>query len=215
MKHVNGVWSPDEIKTRWLEGPFINGLPSYQYDDIQQVVQACGKRLNVAIDGGACVGIWTIHLARYFKRVIAFEPIPHIFACLEKNTEVYGPERGSERALDLYRAALSDKVSQLAMTPRAVGWAAHPHTKSRGEPQYFPCMTVDSLKLDQLDLLKLDLEGHEYAGLLGARETIIRCKPFVIVEEKLDKMKRAIGFLTDLGMTCTSVQNGHDYFFRW
>ena len=76
-------------------------------------------------------------------------------------------------------------------------------------------MTVDSLKLDQLDLLKLDLEGHEYAGLLGARETIMRCKPFVIVEEKLDKMKRAIGFLTDLGMTCTGVQNGHDYFFRW
>lgn len=215
MRQINGLWCPDDIKTKWLEAPLVFGLPAYQYDDIQEVIKVCGDRKGIAIDGGACIGAWTIHLMRYFTRVVAFEPIPHIFECLEKNTEIYKPDKGSEKHVDLYRLALSSTRSMLPMTKRSVGWAAWPHSKSQGEPTLFSAMAVDDLNLKELDLLKLDLEGHEYAGLCGARMTIMRCKPVVVVEEKLDNTRRATAMLQELGMRLVSVKNKHDYVYAW
>jgi hypothetical protein len=47
---------------------------------------------------------------------------------------------------------------------------------------YVPMITVDSLGLDDIDLMQLDLEGYEYDALVGAKETIERNKPVIIVE---------------------------------
>lgn len=216
MKYINGIWLNDECKTTWLESPMINGLPAYQYDDIQEILEACGDRRGVCVDGGANVGVWTVHLMRYFHRVIAFEPIPHIYECLEKNVAAYSPDRGSPKQTEILRVALSDHDGTVPMTPRSgLGWAVHPHSKSKAKPTEMHCLKLDSLGLQRLDLLKLDLEGHEYEALQGAMKTIERCKPVVVVEEKLDKMQRSVGLLLSLGMECVGVYNKHDFLFVW
>ncbi len=43
-------------------------------------------------------------------------------------------------------------------------------------------LRLDDVDLQELDLIKLDLEGAELGALAGARVTIHRCKPAVIVE---------------------------------
>lgn len=45
-----------------------------------------------------------------------------------------------------------------------------------------PCVSVDSLVLARLDLLKVDVEGMEGEVLEGALPTIRRCHPAIVVE---------------------------------
>lgn len=51
-----------------------------------------------------------------------------------------------------------------------------------------PTLALDSLQLARVDLIKLDVEGMEMEALAGARETIARHHPILIIETiKLDK----------------------------
>ncbi len=45
-----------------------------------------------------------------------------------------------------------------------------------------PSVTIDSLKLPYCGLIKLDIEGAEMDALLGALDTIRRCKPVIVIE---------------------------------
>lgn len=42
--------------------------------------------------------------------------------------------------------------------------------------------SIDSLKLDRVDFIKIDAEGSELDILQGAQETLRRCKPIVVME---------------------------------
>jgi FkbM family methyltransferase len=52
-------------------------------------------------------------------------------------------------------------------------------------------ITIDSLRLDRADLIKIDVEGMELAVLAGARRTIQDCRPLLFVEH-LKSDKRAL-----------------------
>jgi hypothetical protein len=44
--------------------------------------------------------------------------------------------------------------------------------------------TLDSFEFDFVGLIKLDIQGAEYPALIGARETILRHRPVLLIEEK-------------------------------
>ena len=48
----------------------------------------------------------------------------------------------------------------------------------------FEILTIDSLKLDDVDLLQLDVEGFEHQAILGALETIQKSWPLIVLELK-------------------------------
>ena len=53
-------------------------------------------------------------------------------------------------------------------------------------------ITIDSLELPALHILKIDAEGMEFEVLAGARNTIARCAPVIHVEHlKVDKVELA------------------------
>jgi FkbM family methyltransferase len=69
----------------------------------------------------------------------------------------------------------------------------------------------------QIDLVKIDVEGHEYRAMLGARKTLARCKPIVISEFSPHNLPGRSGtsgreyleFFTDLGYeVCTISKRG-------
>ena len=43
-------------------------------------------------------------------------------------------------------------------------------------------VALDTLQFDKLDFMKVDIEGMEEKALRGAKESIIRCKPVLYVE---------------------------------
>lgn len=217
MHQINGVWLPLTDNGQWLrKHPVVDGEVRYQYDRIEACVSLCQHhgRTRVALDGGAHIGLWSIHLAKHFDSVLAFEPVPKNFECLQHNLQPYAHK------VDLHQAALGLTKGNVLMTPRVsdegsiksitwradIGGNAHTHVAA--------CINIDSLQLPVLDLLKLDIEGSEHAALIGAQETLLRCRPVVIVEDKHDPHKRALEYLTQLGMVL-HIHVRHDYLFLW
>jgi FkbM family methyltransferase len=126
------------------------------------------KRRGVAIDGGAHVGSWTKALENKFEKVIAFEPSKDNFKCLKRNVSA-----------DIHRKALGEKAKRISIEktdPRNTG---QDHVVEGNEVDM---IAIDSLNLDELDFLKLDVEGYEYFALEGAKNTLEKCKPVVLIE---------------------------------
>jgi FkbM family methyltransferase len=130
---------------------------------------------GTAIDGGASIGAWAHGMSRYFKRVIAFEPMPETFQMLAANTEATSNIQCRNQALMNKPGRISMKapIGNDAMKARYVDW------DDGGRVQ---AITIDSLNLSNCDLIKLDVEGAEPLALDGAAETIARFHPALILE---------------------------------
>jgi FkbM family methyltransferase len=60
-------------------------------------------------------------------------------------------------------------------------------------------VSIDSLNLPWVDLIKLDVEGMEALALAGARQTIERCKPIVSVEIVKSDRQQIAAYFAGLG----------------
>lgn len=136
---------------------------------------------SIAIDGGAHLGGWTDILADHFKTVHAFEPARDTFAKLQANMA------GREN-VRLYNMALMQKRQLVAMQRRDKALTGRMIKPGGGDILACP---IDDLDLQSCGFIKLDVEGCEFFALKGARRTLKRCRPFVMVEmdgrgERLD-----------------------------
>lgn len=135
---------------------------------------------SLAVDGGAHIGTWTRLMADCFAQVIAVEPSPDTFEALTANMRTFGCTN-----VDLRPVALgaSPGTISLHLDPKQ---AARKNTGARyvRDGGTIPRETLDSWALPTLGFLKLDVEGSEPYVLMGARETLARCRPIVLFENK-------------------------------
>lgn len=60
-------------------------------------------------------------------------------------------------------------------------------------------IALDGLGLPRVDLIKLDIEGMEHEALEGARETIMRCRPVLLIEHVKSGRDLLRGWLAERG----------------
>lgn len=127
---------------------------------------------GVAIDAGAHVGNHTLWMSVMCGlKVVAFEP--GRYDDLLRNIEL----NGLEEKVTAYKYALSDRSERLAYMGRG---------KFRPGPEdkaIFETARIDDFKIEDVSLIKVDVEGMEPKVLLGAEETIKRCRPVIYAEE--------------------------------
>jgi FkbM family methyltransferase len=146
---------------------------------------------SVAIDVGANLGEWTVPFARSVGaagRVIAIEPAPRIAASLEATLAA-----NALRQAEIIRCAIGDHNGQ---TEFAVPVVTSVHTDTGRarigpagvgqEALRVPLRSLDSLtaehSLDRLDLIKIDVEGHERQVLDGAAAILDQYRPTLVIE---------------------------------
>lgn len=153
--------------------PKVEGRRMYQAQHIQQSLQLCAQR-RTALDVGGHVGFWSYYLALAFQRVHAFEPNELFAQCFERNVRAKG--------VTLHRVALGDAERRIALEvdPENTG-ATHVRAGVEGA---IPMRRLDDFAFADVDFIKIDVEGFERQVLEGARETLARCRPVVIVEQK-------------------------------
>jgi FkbM family methyltransferase len=172
MKTVAGIYLPDG--EAHMPEYLINSGGVYQPRQLNRSLQFVTS-WDLAIDIGAHVGMWSKYLVEKFKRVIAFEPMPQMRACLDRNVV-------SDR-LQVIPIALGNEHGAVSFDyDEAHTGATHINRK---QPGLIPIGKLDDFKLTGIGYIKLDTEGFELNVLEGARETLLASKPIIIVEDKL------------------------------
>lgn len=161
-----GAWWPlyDHAPEKCIQ--FVrHGLPA-----VERVTHYCTK-MRDCVQAGGHAGFWPLALSAHFEHVHTFEPERALFDCMTRNCAAAN--------VTMYRHGLGSKCGPASFKSHvsAGSWRVDPD----GEHQ-INLLTVDVLKLKQLDALLLDIEGYEVEALAGAADTIERCRPVILCE---------------------------------
>ena len=164
----------------------------------------CGTILH----GGGHIGVVSLALATRFAHVRVFEAADDNYAWLAANV-------AHEPRIAATYGALGDGQPSAVVRHK---YSATHHVRGPGN---VPCYRIDDLGLTDLDVVLLDLEGGEMVALHHAQETILRCRPLLVIEEWprwMPRYRRQPGdvdrLLTSLGYTYIDAA-GFDLVFRY
>ena len=157
------------MKELWRGEPEVRWLP------------ALADRARNSLDVGAHKGVYSYFLARCSKHVYAFEPNPKNFTVLKRNLG---------RRVTVSPLALSNRSGPAVLrVPRHRGGYSNQGASlsARKVPSNYKEVRIEAARLDDLDIpdvgfIKIDVEGFEGEVLEGARLTIARDRPVLLVE---------------------------------
>ena len=154
---------------------------------------------DVVLDCGANVGIHSCALARRVGAeglVIAVEPMSELAARLRLNCELNRLEN-----VTVVEKAVSSRQGKALLFPPHPGGpnqgqaSLHVRSELANVAREVELETVDGLlcrqKVNDLRLIKLDVEGHEFQALKGASEAIRRWRPYLLFEFDPDAYRAA------------------------
>jgi len=128
------------------------------------------------IDVGANVGGFSIRLARYFKEVHAFEPNEFNADALNENIVL-----NKITNIVQHKVGLGDKEMECQMSMRG-GGSSILATLPELEYATIQVKTLDSLNIPDVGAIKIDTEGYDEQVLEGAKNTILKYKPILVIE---------------------------------
>ena len=156
-------------------------------------LQKISTSFRVAVDIGANQGLYSYKMSRHFLEVYAFEINP----ALTLNLRRYAAEN-----IRIFDWGLSSREGEATLyTPvlengfALTGWASLSRADTLQEIQNLNGKAhliempvrigmLDALKLQHVDLVKIDVEGHEVEVLKGALETLRCNRPHLLIETK-------------------------------
>lgn len=156
---------------------------------IQNEIQVEGTNI---IDVGANNGQITVELAHLvgdMGKVISFEPQRIIFQQLCANVFVNGLDNvyafnlaiGNENGL-----ITIEKPNYFNEGPVNFG---NVHVGVQDNYDFIEIKSLDTFDLDNVSVLKIDVQGYEKQVLLGAKETILKNKPIIFLEVESDQLE--------------------------
>ena len=159
-------------RRKWRSGLYDKLLTS----SILRVLPDYIKPNTLTIDVGGNSGYQTYFHANY-NNVVTYEPVPELFKVLSENL------RGLEKKVTLINKAVSEQsstitlhvdVQRLSMTSRI------PLVEST--PIDVESVSLDDEEYDNVGFIKIDVEGFELDVLEGAKQTIDKWRPTMMVE---------------------------------
>ena len=183
-------WRPYQVDERGQMWDARDGKRTYQYHKLEAALaHQPPERRRVALDIGAHVGLWAMWLTRDYALVRSFEPVP-AFA------EIYPFNVDMTRAR-LHRVALGKEARSVSITvpldqtgnAHVSVAGRHPGTRygNREEIDLWhavPMRTLDSFGFEEVDFIKIDVEGFERQVIEGGERTIRTWRPNIVVEQK-------------------------------
>jgi FkbM family methyltransferase len=175
----------------------------------------------VVIEAGANTGSETFMMSRLVSasgRVIAFEPISHIFKKLTIN-HLLNPDLVN---VNLVQNALGEKKDVISFflasknDPNQGMASKYSFFEGIHEEQVNQITLddyIDSVNLQRVDLIKMDVQGAEFDILKGATKSIIKFRPIIILEAEIVanakySLDDLYGYLLDLGYQVFEIGNG-------
>ena len=133
------------------------------------------------VDIGARKGHWFKSISYFFPDSPAhlFEPTPNIYEWLDSKHK-------NNDHVKIHGVALSDVSATLDfhIDLELGGWSGLTQQRENGKYKTIqvPVKTLDSYKLKDVGLIKIDVEGNELKTIKGAEKTIQKSKPILYFE---------------------------------
>lgn len=185
---------------------FWHGIESEFEPMSLKIWMKLASEANVILDIGANTGVFSMLAGKFSSgKVYAFEPVPYNYSILQKNIAL-----NPDVNVELQTIALSDKNATVDMfiEPDTVNYINSLNNdrldQSKAKKIEVKCQRLDDLVTEKniptIDLIKIDVEGHEEAVLKGGQNSIQKFRPSIIIEVLNDKMGSGIQtFFDELG----------------
>ena len=178
-KFIYGWWLPEE--DQHFEGYFSKSIQVgdkrlYQPQHIDRCFHHIKNRKHTAIDVGGHCGFWSFYLGGNFKKVYAFEPVEIFRECFKKNIP--------HENVELLPVALGNENNFVSMNVELENTGATHVSNKTDDLNKVELKKLDDYGFTDIDFIKIDVEGFENQVVLGAKETLLRNKPIIIVEQK-------------------------------
>ncbi len=178
-------------------------------DPHEASLEPCLRELlgsGVFVDVGAHVGRWTVRLSGQANKVIAIEANPETCRVLEQNIELNGLTNVQVVEMVAWDSYESFRLSD--PTGRIRGASTRVSPSKSGEVRGFPLDDILAAA-DEVDLIKLDVEGADLHVLRGLAGTLQRLSPVLFVEDHsiygLYRQEELFQLLTELGYSWRSA----------
>lgn len=174
-----------DIKFRYVPFRGYYRYRSYKYlkkiDPEMGLLKFIVDPKRICLDVGANLGLFTYFLSRYSQHVHAFEPNPLPLRVLRYVVD---------QNVTIHQLALSNQTGEakLVIPKGRKGWSSNGASIEYDEDQGYllrvPGSRIDDLGYKDIGFIKIDVEGHEMSVLEGAKETLLRDRPNLFVENE-------------------------------
>ena len=184
--------------------------PEYEHEVFRKLLDSIKPGFNF-IDVGAHIGRYSFPIAKLLGEnglVIAIEPDSRVFKALTK-----GIELNDLRNVIALNIALGHRDGEAALCQKYVTATSSIIEYERCERIVKVSMrSLDSLitelKISHIDVIKIDAEGAEVQILKGAINTIVRSKPYIIVEVRHSNLNEIKELIKGLRYSCEILLHG-------
>lgn len=198
---VDGRRMYADLSTGMCESLYFLG---YYEHAVSSVIRSVVRRGDVCLDVGANLGWYTTLLQQLSGpdgTVHAFEPVPRIYASLEKNVALIDDSSN----VHINNFALGDVPGKVEMHLFAGLPNGHTSISTMGRTDYTtiesPIVTLDSYieakQVGCVDFIKVDIEGAELMFLKGAEKLFEQKIPPIWMIEMALGTTKGFGYLPD------------------
>ena len=163
---------------------------------LSELLTSARPQGHVVVDVGANFGAFSLafsKLAGAGGKIIAIEPQRLLFYMLAGSVALNGALNvncihaavgGSTGRIEAPQFDYASPLSfgSVEFGPQQQEQLAQARLHEPGKTDFVPLITLDSLDLPRVDLLKIDAQGMELDVLNGAVNLIRRCRPFIYIE---------------------------------
>ncbi len=178
----------------------INVKGVYEREQLDTLIGWLKKNALIGgavVDIGANIGNHSLFFSKYYNRVFSFEPNPRTFKLLELNAPL-------AENIKPFNFGISDSSGHVFMQQfreNMGGSRIVTLTGTTTKHIQIEVRTLDSVANEinvPIGLIKLDVEGHELAALIGARKTISHHRPIILFEQNSTDFKNGISPVMEL-----------------
>lgn len=195
------------------EEEILNAITSF-FSDLYGITQ-----FDTTIDIGANIGNHSLYFHKISKKIYAFEPNPKTFQLLKFNTKQHS-------SIKLFNHGLSNlnDVINLNEPSLNIGGSyidsADNSFMGQAEIKIHKVAVrklddINELNQENISLIKIDVEGHEFEVLEGGKNIIMQNKPIIIFEHNIvtniNNIEHIEGFLQTQGYAFFKINRNFDF----
>lgn len=199
LKTVQGRWGECTYfaKDEYV-GRSLHYYGEYNPDETEMIL-SLASRDKLSLDVGANIGVISQALLAKGHNVVAFEPQPEVHKLLIMNCKAAGNRYRT------YNVAVGSEMGTATMPKVHYSEKGNFGGLGIGESSLLgaydvPLITLDSLELDPVGFIKIDVEGYELEVLKGASKLIARDRPIMYIEDdRVEKSFKLREYISNIG----------------